>query len=273
MKKVFLLYTLCCMCLISYGQIHEEDFNAKSIPSGWTATSGPTGCSWQFGVTKSLVGSGFFTPASFPSGGVIFDDDACGGFTNNYVELKSPTINLVAENIVSAAIELTYNHQTFSNSGNFMVDVWDGSAWQNILFVDGDMPAPNSGNNKTSIIDVTNHINNAFKVKFIYDDENSYTYGVGIDHYKLINTATVGVQELVDVGFNYSPNPVIDDILTLRANENISLITIYNAIGQKVISKRPKTATSKVFMDQLPKGVYLMHVAVGQKNGAFKIIK
>lgn len=264
---------LCCLSFISSAQLQEEDFNATTMPNGWSATSGPTGCTWQFGYSGSLIGSGFYTPSNFPSGGVIFDDNSCGGFVNNYIELEGPEIDLVAENIVSAAIELTYNHQTFSNSGNFMVDVWDGTTWQNVLLVDGDTPAANTGINKTEVIDITAYINNNFKVKFIYDDENTLTYGVGIDHYKLINTATVSVDELISEGFKYAPNPVTGNILTLNAKENISLVNVYNTIGQKVITKKPDRLESKVYMDNLPNGVYLVQVKIGTKKGTFKIIK
>ena len=273
MRKLILLFLISCFGFSSTAQLQEENFDATSIPSGWTATSGPTGCTWQFGVTNTLIGSGFTTPASFASGGVIFDDNACGGFVDNYVELEGPAIDLIAANVATAAVELTYSHQTFSNSGNFMVDVWDGTAWQNILFVTGDMPASNTGTNATVTIDVTAFINDAFKVKFIYDDENTLTYGVGIDHYTLQNTATVSVQDLVDVGFNYSPNPVTDGVLTLRADEDISLVNVYNTIGQKVLSKKPATSTSRLYIDRLPNGVYLVQVEVGEKNGTFKIIK
>ncbi|MDY7395014.1 T9SS type A sorting domain-containing protein [Aureibaculum sp. 2210JD6-5] len=273
MRKAILLYMLYCACQISNAQIQEENFDAASIPSGWSATAGPTGCTWEFGYTGSLIGSGFSNPASFSSGGVIFNDNSCGSFVDNFVELEGPAIDLIAANVVSAAIEIVYNHQAFGNSGNFMIDVWDGSIWQNVLFVNADDPAPNTATNQTTTIDVTAYINNAFKVKFIYDDENTYTWGVGIDHYKLLNTATASITDLAEVGFIYSPNPVTNNVLLLKADENISVVNIYNTIGQRVLSKKPVALESKVFMDNLPNGVYLVQVEIGERNGTFKIIK
>lgn len=273
MKKLNLLYILFCVGFISNAQIQKENFNANSLPSGWSMTAGPTGCAWQFGYTGSLVGSGFTNSASFSSGGVAFNDDACGEFINNIVELEGPTIDLVAANVVSAGIELVYNHQAIGVSGNFMVDVWDGSVWQNVLFVDADDTAPNTGTNQTTNIDVSAYINNSFKVKFIYDDENTRTWGVGIDNYKLLNTATANIGDLVDLGFNYYPNPVVNDVLTLQANEEISIINVYNMIGQKVIAKKPITLESKLNMENLPEGMYIVNVAIGKKEGSFKVIK
>lgn len=276
MKKLNLLYILLLVAFICNAQIQEENFNSATMPSGWTATSGPTGCAWQYGYTGNLRGSGSGstgTYASFASGGVMFDDNACGDFINNVLELEGPAVDLIASNVVSAGIELVFNHQAFGNSGNFLVDVWDGSSWQNVLFVDGDDTAPNTGTNAMINIDVSAYINNAFKVKFIYDDENSYTWGVGIDNYKLVNTATANIDDLVDLGFNYYPNPVVNDVLTLRANEDISIVNIYNTIGQKVISRKPISLDSKIDMQNYPVGVYIVHVAIGKKEGSFKIIK
>ena len=273
MKKLNLLYIVFCISFITNAQIQQEDFNAPTLPVGWSITAPVSGCTWEFGYTGSLKGSGFSNPASFQSGGVIFDDDACGGGNNNHIELEGPPVDLVAANVTSAAVEIVFNHQTFANDGDFMVDVWDGNTWQNILTVPGDTPAANTGLNETRNIDVTAHINNAFKVKFIYDDENALTWGIGIDDYKLMNTATAGIEDLIDLGFSYYPNPVVSDILTLNANEDITIVNVYNAIGQKVIAIKPNVLKSDIKMEYLPSGVYIVHVAIGRKEGSFKIVK
>lgn len=273
MKKLNLLYILIFgACLITSAQIQEENFNGSSLPAGWSVTSSPSGCNYQFGYTGAMLGSGFTNPASFQSGAAYYIDDGCAD--NGYdVELEGPSIDLISEGVTSIAIEIVYNHQTFSNDGDFLVDVWDGESWQNVFLVDGDTPIQNSGVNQTSTIDVTSYINANFKVKFVYDDENSLTYGIGIDDYKLIDTATAGIEELVNVGFNYYPNPTVNDVLTLHANEDISMVNVYNVIGQKVIAKKPVALESKIQMENLPSGVYIVQVTVGTREGSFKIIK
>ena len=155
----------------------------------------------------------------------------------------------------------------FVTSGNFMVDVWDGDEWKNVLSVSDDSPA--KGSNEiatTSIIDVSDHINSAFKVRFVYDDENTRTYGVAIDNYKLINTAENSG------GFVYYPNPVNDD-LNIRARENISIINVYNAIGQLVMSKRPSEIATKLEMGTLASGMYLVQLEAGTLKENFKVFK
>jgi len=273
MKKLNLLYMLIFgTCLIASAQIQQENFNATSLPAGWSVTSSPSGCQYQFGYKGGMLGSGFTNPASFPSGAAYYLDDGCAddGYS---VELEGPAIDLSTEGVTSVAIEIIYNHQTFSNDGDFMVDVWDGSNWQNVFLVDGDTPLQNTGTNQTSTIDVSSYINSNFKVKFVYTDENSLTYGIGIDDYKLLDTATAGIEDLVNVGFNYYPNPTVNDMLTMHANEDISLVNVYNTIGQKLIAKKPVAHESKIQMQHLPAGVYIVQVAIGAREGSFKVIK
>ncbi|MCK5637470.1 MAG: T9SS type A sorting domain-containing protein [Flavobacteriaceae bacterium] len=273
MKKISFIYILVCLGFMTNAQIQHEDFNATSIPDGWSVTKPESGCTWKFGYKGDLKGSGFQNPASFQSGGVVFNDNDCGGFKNNHIELISPTVNLIEKKIVEASIEITYNLRTFSNDGSFMVNVWDGTIWQNVLTTSEDTNAINSGENQTIIVDVSQYINNAFKVKFIYDDGNTLTWGVGIDDYKLIGVVSSDVDGFESIGFSYYPNPVINNELTLLSSKNISIINVYNSIGQRVLSKNPVTLETKLDMHNLTTGTYLIEVTIGTKEGSFKIIK
>ncbi len=265
MKKLNLIYIFCCFSFIMQAQIQEENFNASTLPSGWSMNNS-TECTWKFGYTKSLPFMKPTAPVKLSSGSVIFNDNKCGAFINNRLELEGPEVDLSAEGVFKAAIEIVYNHQAFVSSGNFMVDVWDGDDWQNVLTVTDDSPAKGSTDiATTSLIDVSDYINSAFKVRFVYDDENSRTYGVAIDNYKLINTAPEG-------GFVYYPNPVNDD-LNIRARESIAIINVYNSIGQLVMSKRPSEIATKIEMGTLASGMYLVQLEAGTLKENFKIFK
>ena len=271
MKRTIYLLLMACSFNLTIAQIQQEDFNATAIPAGWSSTN-TSSCDWEFGYTGMLPGTNP-NPATFPSGGVIFDDNACGPGIANTLELEGPEVDLVAANITSAAIEIIYNHQAFAGDGDFIVEVWDGSAWQNVLTVADDAPAGNTGTNETSTIDVTPYINANFKVKFIYDDEGDISFGVGIDNYALLDTATASIDELLADGFSYYPNPVIENNLTLNAKEIISDVIVYNVLGQIVYRSQPNTLKSDVQMTHLPVGAYIINVAVGEKKGTFKILK
>ena len=270
--KNILLYIAFFSFITINAQIQDETFSSTTIPSGWSATNS-TNCSWQFGYTGSMPGAGYSNPTTFSTGAAAFIDDSCSddGYT---VQLVGPAIDLISQGVISAAIEVVYNHQTFGNDGNFTIQVWDGEAWQTVLFVDGDSPtASNTGQNATATIDVTSYINSTFKVKFIYEDQNQLTWGLAIDNYKLLNTATAGTEELLSKGFSYYPNPIVNNLLTLSALEDISLVTVYNSIGQRVLLTKPLKTQSEIQMDNLSAGVYMVHVVIGTKQGSFKIIK
>lgn len=279
MKKLYFTLLSICIAVVVNAQLQEEDFNAATMPAGWTATTTPSNCQWVFGYKGNVPGSGVKKPASFPSGAALFNDnyradDPTSCPDNGYsVSLMGPEIDLTGNNTTSAAIEIIYNHQAFAYDGNFKVAVWDGTDWQVILTETTDAPPRNTGQNKTKVIDVSSYINSAFKVKFIYEDENVLTYGVAIDHYKLINTATADVAELKEAGFNFHPNPLTDGILNLKAKEEITSVSVYNLVGQRLVYQRPSKLRSNVNLAHLSDGVYLVQVEIGDKKGTFKIIK
>ncbi len=273
MKKINFIYILVFVGFIANAQIQQEDFNTTGLPEGWSVKQPNSGCTWEFGYKGKILGSGFQNPASFQTGGVVFNDYDCGDFKNNVIELISPSVDLIKQNIVESSIELTYNLQTFSNDGNFKINVWDGNVWQNVWNDSEDTNDINSGKNKSISIDVTDYINSAFKVKFIYDDEDSLTWGMGIDDYKLTGVVSSDIEGLENIGFVYYPNPVVNDELTLVSSKNISLVNVYNSIGQRVLSKKPIALESKLNMQNLSTGAYIVTVLIGEIEGSFKIIK
>ena len=273
MKKIYLFNIVCFFSLLIQAQLQEEDFNATTLPSGWTMDTSKSNCSWEFGYTANLPFINPNNPVQLTSGSVIFNDNKCGSFKNNILALESPKIDLQAQGVVNAAIELTYNHQAFVDSGNFMVDVWDGIDWQNVLMVTNDSPVKNSVDlATTSVIDISDYVNKDFKVRFVYDDENTRTFGVAIDHYKLINTNEELTEQILENDFVYFPNPVNSD-LNLYAANGIDNITVFNSIGQLVMKKQPSTLAVKLPMNNLSAGVYVVQVEMDKRVENFKIFK
>ena len=156
MKKLSFIYILVCVGFMANAQLQHEDFNATSIPDGWSATNSVSGHTWTFGYKSSLKGSGITNPASFQSGGVVFNDYNAGDFNHNVVGLTSPSINLEEKNIIEASIEITYNLRSFANDGSFKINVWDGAVWQNVLTTSDDSGSKDSGEHTTSVLDVLN---------------------------------------------------------------------------------------------------------------------
>jgi len=74
------------------------------------------------------------------------------------------------------------------------------------------------------------------------------------------------------VDFKYSPNPV-NDYLFIQAKETIKIVTVYNALGQLVLSQNGNTMELKLDLSQLKSGNYFVKTQSDLKQNNFKIIK
>lgn len=72
--------------------------------------------------------------------------------------------------------------------------------------------------------------------------------------------------------FTVYPNPVKDN-LNIRYNENISNVSVFNMLGQQVITKNINATEGKVDMSILASGTYLVKVNSGDKVETIKVIK
>ncbi|MEN8125450.1 MAG: T9SS type A sorting domain-containing protein [Bacteroidota bacterium] len=249
--------------------IQQEGFAGTSIPTGWMSDNLTSGCTWQYGYIGDMPDSGSTTPADFPTGAALFDDSTCGTYSQDHIILTAPELDL--SQVSNAEIEVIYNLQVFADKGEFIIEVFDGTIWQQVFFQDVDSPR-DTGTHQTANIDVSTFLNSAFKVRFIYDDEGYMAKGLGIDDYKLSGTSTAGIEDLSMLGFNYYPNPTTD-LMILTAAENIEKVNIYNIIGQKVLFEDTSDINVELDLQELPMGTYIVQVQVADKFGSFKMLK
>lgn len=80
-----------------------------------------------------------------------------------------------------------------------------------------------------------------------------------------LNTANFDV-----TGFKFYPNEVID-ILNVSYSKNIESISLYNLIGQEVMTKKIKSNNAKLDLNSYPSGTYLMRVLI--EDGTSKTVK
>lgn len=149
-----------------------EDFEGTTIPDGWSTIIETGVHDWSFGSGAMPTGG------NFPSRAAIFNDDAAGSGEINKATLMSPVYDISLSN--TASISFDYAFQDYLGDGILTVEVFDGAAWQEILVIDTNTPPVNTGN-----LDVTAQLNANFQVRFIYDDEGGWSYGAGIDNFKL----------------------------------------------------------------------------------------
>ncbi|MEL6652470.1 MAG: T9SS type A sorting domain-containing protein [Bacteroidota bacterium] len=83
---------------------------------------------------------------------------------------------------------------------------------------------------------------------------------------------SVGIEDLYELGLNYYPNPVQQN-LTISAARNIEAVTVFNSVGQML--KQESTNAQRVELDlsDLAPGVYLLRTQIGEKVGTFRVIK
>jgi len=84
------------------------------------------------------------------------------------------------------------------------------------------------------------------------------------------NTNTATTDDSFNAQFNISPNPT-SNFFTIKTKELIDNITLYNTIGQKVLSKKNINNT-KIYTNNLPNGLYILKINSGNKTASKKII-
>lgn len=107
------------------------------------------------------------------------------------------------------------------------------------------------------------------------------TYYVQVDRWGGTAGGTFGI-EVVDNtlstdsfelnGFEYYPNPV-NDKLSLRAQNNIQNVSIYNMLGQEVMRTLPNVTDTEVDMSELQNGAYFVKVTINNSIKTIKILK
>ncbi|RSK38283.1 T9SS type A sorting domain-containing protein [Mangrovimonas spongiae] len=88
-----------------------------------------------------------------------------------------------------------------------------------------------------------------------------------------VSCATMSVDNFSsDALFTYYPNPV-NNMLSLKAQSNISNVSVYNMLGQEVIRTAPNTVSNDVNMSELQAGAYFVKVTVNGTTETIRIIK
>lgn len=89
---------------------------------------------------------------------------------------------------------------------------------------------------------------------------------------EVVPSSSLGIQKQSQINFKYYPNPVVGSI-TLSHTASISMVTVYNLLGQKVLTSKPNTANTKIDMSGLSPSTYFIELTSGGKKGTVKVIK
>jgi len=84
--------------------------------------------------------------------------------------------------------------------------------------------------------------------------------------------AALAVSQFSNDSFEIFPNPASDKI-TIQAAKNIENITIYNMLGQEIISKNPSTSVANINVSTLQNGMYIVKSTTAGKTKTTRIVK
>ena len=108
---------------------------------------------------------------------------------------------------------------------------------------------------------------------YITSAESNGTLDASIQQsFELLTLSTKELTPLKLTAFAY-PNPTVDNIVLALKNSNLIGLTyvIYDTNGQLVTSGKVRQKTTRITMQHLPAGVYILKV--NQNNQALKIFK
>ena len=134
----------------------------------------------------------------------------------------------------------------------------------------------NSGDNvlKESEITITATPDNGYKLKTLTVNGNPFENGgihiVIADVNIVAEFVFTGIEDFAAQGINIYPNPV-QDILHIETKETITAVNIYNMLGSIVAQNTGDVR--EINISNLPAGIYMVRVEMGESVGMLQIVK
>jgi hypothetical protein len=178
---LFLLSLLPALPLFSQHYHINENFNAGSLPSGWSLNTLNGNKNWEFGLDGSIdeKGNNNINGTTF----AFFDESKHGANAKNNATLNTPFINLSNQTIVK--LEFDYN---FRDAGSvqdtFYVDIYSHSKWHRIFSETNDNKGKylSTGSFPHMKLDISAYIDSNVQIRFGLYDGNGWGWYAGLDN-------------------------------------------------------------------------------------------
>ena len=269
MKKLSLLLVSLLTFQFMAGQLQQESFYGSGLPDGWTSININGSTDWHFGYNGVMPHSGPTIESEFSAGAALFINSEKSNPHREQISLKAPPVDLTETE--GARIEVTYNLQVEEDKGNFSIEVFDGTSWQQVFYQDSSSPK-NTGLNEMVSFDVSEFANEDFQVKFVYDDEgSSRESGLGIAHYRLIEASEFDFElSASDFRINRYVHPT-DNVLVLNDDGDIEELDVLDSLRGH--SREYEYFDRSHEAHELPTSAVLFRVEGGELLGSYKVLK
>lgn len=182
-----------------------EDFNACTLPQGWTINNLVGLDDWEIGLPAFDNGPNF--DGINGTCMVFFDDDAAGNGAVNTVEMLSPPIDATGFVTAELSLDLWFAAFEFGNNfpSDFSISVWDGNAYQILQSGNNDIGGSSWDQFVDTTYNLTPYLNSALHIRFLYYDGEGWNLYVGFDNFTI--NATVPAQGT----YTWTPATGLDD--------------------------------------------------------------
>ena len=146
-----------------------------------------------------------------------------------------------------------------------------GTNWTELTRWDSGSTISNTGEAASEIM-LSGYGANVKFAFYAFSDTSNEDNNFYVDNFQ-VTTTTLSTRDNEEIaGFSLYPT-VVKQELNFTAQENVSELSVYNLLGQKVFSSKPNQANSFVNLSSLRSGIYIVKVKVGDLTGSYKIVK
>jgi len=272
MKKIILLLSLSLtFSFNSYCQLFSEDFT--NATTNWQST-------WD--VVNQDGGGG--VAVWFQFGNVM------GSFSNDGSQYDPDHYAVTPLIDVTGATGLSLDYQAggqfagfsdevftvYASTGNVVPDDFLTPAMNGVTTISSDIDLANFPAADGALADFNFDLSSldgetAIYIAFRHHNTPINQSMLQIDNIVLTGTV-LGIDDAIFSGFNYFVNA--GNVLHLSSsNKNLSHVSIYNLLGQEVVTRKLNSTHATIDLSSLHSGVYITKVTIDGIAKAFKIVK
>lgn len=272
MKKITFLITFFIVSLGYSQAFFEEDFEASTeVPSDWTNNDiEGDGDVWTIGSSGEAVGyqppnTIYYDETGIVGNYALFNSDDYGdnGVAEN-AALESPVLDLTD----FTSVTLSFDHFFTAGFGaTGFIEAFNGSSWVQIDSYTGANQGESSFGNE--VYDLTDELAGVANAQVRFRWTGDWSWGWAFDNVSIDGeTLSVGSFENNNLTHFYKAGQ-----LSIQSSFNLDNVSLFNTLGQEVLSQKLNTGEANVNVSSLSTGLYIAKVTSGDQVKTFKFVK